>query len=90
MATKSKIKWLSEPEEHDYIAAMSYLSLLWEKKTAKAYIKKLQRAAMSEFKSKDIFRAASLPLTSLKSLREKVKAATLTPQELDSLTGHDV
>ncbi len=31
-----------------------------------------------------------LRVTSLKSLREKVKAATLTPQELDSLTGYDV
>ena len=29
-----QIKWLSEPEEHDYIAAQSYLSLLWDKKTS--------------------------------------------------------
>jgi hypothetical protein len=57
-----QIKWLSEPEEHDYIAAQSYLSLLWDKKTSKAQVKELKRAGMSEFKSKDIFRAASLPL----------------------------
>ena len=62
MATKHKIKWLCSPQEHDYTAALSYLRLLYEKKTAKAYVKKLKRAAMSEFKSKDIFRAASLPL----------------------------
>ena len=57
-----QIKWLSEPEEHDYIAAQSYLSLLWDKKTSKAQVKELKRAGVSEFKSKDIFRAASLPL----------------------------
>ena len=62
MAMKYKIKWLSTPAEHDYIAALSYLRLLYDKKTAKAHVKKLKRATMSEFKSKDIFRAASLPL----------------------------
>ena len=62
MPKKYQIKWLSEPEEHDYIAAQSYLSLLWDKKTAKAHVKDLKRAGMSEFKSKDIFRAACLPL----------------------------
>jgi hypothetical protein len=62
MPKEYQIKWLSEPEEHDFIAAQSYLSLLWDKKTAKAHVKELKRAGMSEFKSKDIFRAASLPL----------------------------
>ena len=62
MPKKCQIKWLSGPEEHDYAAALSYLSLLADKKTAKARVKELKRAGMSEFKSKDIFRAAGLPL----------------------------
>jgi hypothetical protein len=62
MASKSKIRWLDEPEEHDYASALSYLSLLCDKKTVKARVKELKRAKMSAFKSKDIFRAARLPL----------------------------
>jgi hypothetical protein len=62
MKTKYKLEWLREPEEHDYTAALSYLRLLYDKKTAKARVKALKRVAMSEFKSKDIFRASNLPL----------------------------
>jgi hypothetical protein len=53
---------LREPEEKDYAAALSCLSLLCDKKTAKAHVKGLKRADMSEFQAKDIFRAARLPL----------------------------
>lgn len=74
-----KIKWLSEPEEHDYIAALSFFSLLCDKKTAKARMKELRRTKMSEFKSKDIFRAAWLPLLAVsnhhvKKDQKKIKA----------------
>ena len=62
MPKKVKIKWLSEPEEHDYPAALSYLSLLYDKRTATACVNKLKRAAISEFKAKDIFRASGLSL----------------------------
>jgi hypothetical protein len=55
-------KWLKKPEEQDYPAALSYLSLLYDKRTAKACVKKLKRASASEFKAKDIFRASALPL----------------------------
>ena len=71
MAMNYKIKWLRAPEEHDYTAALSYLRLLYDKKTAKAYVKKLKRATMSEFKSKDIFRAASLPLLAVSNSHVK-------------------
>lgn len=62
MGTKYKINWLSKPEEHDYTSALSYLSLICDRKTAKTHVKELKRAEMTEFKSKDIFRAARLPL----------------------------
>ena len=62
MAKKYSINWLSEPEEHDYAAARSYLSLLYTEKITKVQVKELKREVISEFNSKDIFRAASLPL----------------------------
>jgi hypothetical protein len=57
-----KIQWLPEPEDHDYPAARSYLSLFYDDKTAASYAEKLQRAPVSQFKAKDIFRASGLSL----------------------------
>ena len=34
MSKKIGIKWLSAPEEHDYPAALSYLSLLYDEEKA--------------------------------------------------------
>lgn len=62
MTGKFEIKWLGKPEEHDYPAAGSYLSLLYPDKTARVLVARLRRAAMVEFKSKDIFRASGLTL----------------------------
>jgi len=62
MSKKVEIKWLSEPEEHDYPAALSYLSLLYDEQTATTYVDKLKRTLISEFKAKDIFRASGLSL----------------------------
>jgi hypothetical protein len=58
----AEIKWLSEPEDHDYPAAAAYLSLIYDESTANSYTEKLKRAPISEFKSKDIFRASGLSL----------------------------
>jgi hypothetical protein len=59
---KVNIKWLAQPEEQDYPAARSYLSLVFEKQAVKGYVKRLRRAPISEFKAKDIFRASGLSL----------------------------
>jgi hypothetical protein len=60
---KSKAnQWLDEPEEQDYPAALSYLSLLYDEPTASGCVNKLKRASVTEFKAKDIFRASGLPL----------------------------
>jgi hypothetical protein len=59
---KVNIKWLAQPEEQDYPAARSYLSLIFEKQAVKGYVKRLRRAPISEFKAKDIFRASGLSL----------------------------
>jgi hypothetical protein len=62
LSEKIDIQWYSEPEEHDYPAALSYLCLHYDEKTAVGYVEKLKRAAVSSFKAKDIFRASGLSL----------------------------
>jgi hypothetical protein len=62
MSKPIKIKWLDQPEEHDYPAALSYLCLLRDEKTSRALINQLRRTSVSEFKAKDIFRASGLSL----------------------------
>jgi hypothetical protein len=56
------IKWLPEPEEKDYPAAKSYLSLIYGERAAAGLVQKLRRAPVSKFKAKDIFRASGLSL----------------------------
>jgi hypothetical protein len=62
LSKQAQIQWFDEPEDHDYPAAESYLSLLYEAKTAATFVEKLRRAPVSKFKSKDIFRASGLSL----------------------------
>ena len=62
MSKNIGIKWLSKPEDHDYPAALSYLSLLFNESTATSHVNKLKRAKVSGFKAKDIFRASGLSL----------------------------
>jgi len=57
-----QISWFDEPEEHNYPAAESYLSLLFDEKAVADYAKRLRRAKMAKFKAKDIFRASGLSL----------------------------
>ena|SRR5664279_5747562 len=57
---RNTYKWLKKPEAQDYPAALSYLSLLYDERTAAKCVKKLKRASASEFKAKDIFRASGL------------------------------
>jgi hypothetical protein len=59
---KPEIQWLDKPEDHDYPAAFSYLSLIHDKEHAKRLVAALQAAPVVQFKAKDIFRAAGLSL----------------------------
>ncbi len=56
------ITWLPEVEEHDYPAAGSYLSLIFDTDSVTTLVDQLQVASISMFKAKDIFRASSLSL----------------------------
>ena len=71
MSKKYQIKWLSQPEQHDYPAALSYLSLLYDEKTATNHVNKLKRASISQFKAKDIFRASGLSLLGVSNAHVK-------------------
>ena len=62
MSDPSQIKWLPEPEDKDYPAAQSYLSLLHTETETIGLVKKLKDAKVIQFKAKDIFRASGLSL----------------------------
>ena len=62
MASAIEIKWLAEPEDHDYPAAASYLSLLYDEAAAAKLVERLRKAPLSKFKAKDVFRASDLSL----------------------------
>ncbi len=59
---RDKKNWLKLPEEHDYPAAESYLSLIYDHETTVRFVNALKDAPMTAFKAKDIFRASRLPL----------------------------
>jgi len=62
MGNGAGIKWLDEPEEKDYPAALSYLNLVYNIDEATKIVEGLRAAPVSQFKAKDIFRASSLSL----------------------------
>jgi hypothetical protein len=73
--------WLEQVEEHNFAAADSYLSLLFEPKRARKLVKALRAAKVSRFKAKDIFRASGLSLlgvsnTHVEKDRKKIRHGT--------------
>ena len=77
--TMTKVTWLKEPEEHNYPAAESYLSLLYPAAQVEKIIANLRAAKPVTFKAKDVFRASGLSLLGVSNShvekdREKVKS----------------
>lgn len=62
MAKDVKIDWLEQPEDHNYPAASSYLSLIYDAATVTKLVSGLQQAPVTQFKAKDVFRASGLSL----------------------------
>ena len=58
----TEIKWLSDPEEHDYPAAISFLNLLFKESKSNNLVACMRKENISYFKAKDIVRAANLPM----------------------------
>ncbi len=78
MPKNDKIKWFQEPEEHNYPAAASYLTLIYDEATVNGYVSRLRSAPIAGFKSKDIFRASGLSLlgvsnSHVESDRDKIR-----------------
>ena len=77
--------WKSEPDEHDYPAAQSYLSLCFDAATAKALADQLKEAPIEMHPAKDVLRSSDLPLLALedpsvkRDLAKVVLGAKLAP-----------
>jgi len=67
-ATGKEIKWLSDVAEINYAAAESYLSIIYSVDRVSAIMAKFRRAAIVQFKAKDIFRASQLSLLGVSNL----------------------
>jgi hypothetical protein len=70
VADTLKVRWLEEPEDKDYAAARSYLSLLVAPGDLDGLIERLRTAPRASWRAKDILRAAHLPLLSAKQSEE--------------------
>jgi disulfide oxidoreductase YuzD len=83
---KSKVKWLKEPQKHDYPAAESFLTLILEPQAAKTLVEQLKSAEMTKFAAKDIFRASGLSLLGISNSHvEKDRTQIILNQELSPL-----
>jgi len=58
----SKVDWKSDPEEHDFPAAVAYLSLVAQPPAVDAILAALRAATTTHHKAKDILRASGLAL----------------------------
>lgn len=95
MSRKPVIQWLAAPDEHNFVAATSFLGLLYDETTVKAKVALLRHAPALAFKAKDIFRASGLSLLGLSNFhverdQEKIREGEpLAPLLLvrDSATG---
>jgi hypothetical protein len=96
--TKHRAKqpnWLNSPEAHDYPAAADYLSLTLPTKQVAKLVKALNKADISLFKAKDIFRASGLSLLGVsnshvdKDRKKIIKGTPIAPLLLvrDSMNG---
>jgi hypothetical protein len=64
------LKWLARPEEKDYAAARSYLSLLLAGDRLDDAVTLLRGAPEGRWRAKDVLRAAGLPLLKRKQSEE--------------------
>ncbi len=86
MGKNTKVKWLSEPQKHDYPAAEKYLSLTLELSAAKKIAGQLEQAEMSEYAAKDIFRASGLTLLGISNSHvEKDRSQIILNEKLSPL-----
>jgi hypothetical protein len=86
LSKRANILWQSEPQKQDYPAAISYLSLTMGPQASKNVAKKLERAEMTQFAAKDIFRASMLSLLGVSNSHvEKDRARVIRHERLSPL-----
>ena len=56
------IRWKGAPDEHDYLAALSYLSLILPRRHAERVVDALREEESCTYEASDLLRAAHLPL----------------------------
>lgn len=61
MAKLESIKWLDDPEQKDYLAARSFLSMVIAPEELDETLASLRNAPVGHWAAKDILRAAGLP-----------------------------
>jgi hypothetical protein len=71
------VKWLVDPEDHDYAAAADYLSLVSEADAVTRTVDALKGADTVLRKAKDILRAARLDLLPATNLRVRADLAKI-------------
>jgi hypothetical protein len=60
-ATRAAETWKENPDDHDYPAAESYLSLLMPPAKARQVVGRLRAAGIARHKAKDLLRSSRLP-----------------------------
>jgi hypothetical protein len=92
--TDVSLRWLKDVEDHDFDAALAYLSLRFNETKAKSMVHALREAKVTTRRANDILRACDRPALSLEDpgvRRDFAKAAVstkLSPVLL--VTGKDV
>ena len=76
-----KVLWGTEPEDHDYPAAQSYLSLLADADEIARIMEALQGAAVELIKAKDVIRASGLPLLARSNFHVKRDLKKITDKK---------
>jgi hypothetical protein len=85
VSTPVTVKWKTTPDNHDYPAAGSYLSLIADDDIVKDLVARLKKAPIVTHKAKDILRGAGLALLPMddahviEDLRKVVQGIELSP-----------
>jgi len=78
--------WAKAPQEHDYPAAASYLSLIYASARVNKLVQALRRAPLTQYHAKDVFRASRLPLLGPENFHvKKVRAKIAAGQALSPI-----
>lgn len=85
VSTPMTVKWKTTPDNHDYPAAASYLSLIADDQVVKDLVARLKKSPIVTHQAKDILRGARLDLLPMDDahvmvdLRKIVQGVELSP-----------